>query len=421
MSYRDRVINHDDGQDIVSALNVIAGKIGNLGSRQQIYGYRLYLDVSDPNKRIVYIADNASYEPAYMDFTNDKFEYGSWKNAFFMPKPCMLTYAGQVAYYLNPDNYAQKENGEASNVADTSFGGNAMMEWGKIYYKRVSTDSYYEFYVSNYKIDSDYVCWNNYNANGETQHFYTPIYPGSYDGTRLRSLSGQENMVSQTASAERARAQANGSGWDIEQFVDRMLINDLLVLLGKSTNTQAVYGQGSVNNPWNDGKNIYSETTGTADKKGLFWGGSAGTTDIVKVFGMESYWGTEWRRYVGWVFANGIQKVKMTYGTEDGSTANGYNLTGDGYISIADSGITGNSGGYISGTKQTIYGRLPETLSGSSSTYDADVCRYDASIVAVARFGGYWPYGASCGAFSVNLSRTAGNAYSDIGASPSFK
>ena len=38
-----------------------------------------------------------------------------------------------VDHYLNPNDYTKKVNGSASKVADTSFGGNAMMEWPKIY------------------------------------------------------------------------------------------------------------------------------------------------------------------------------------------------------------------------------------------------------------------------------------------------
>ena len=38
----------------------------------------------------------------------------------------MLTYAGVVDHYLNPNDYTKKTDGTASSVTSTAFGGNAM-------------------------------------------------------------------------------------------------------------------------------------------------------------------------------------------------------------------------------------------------------------------------------------------------------
>ena len=105
-----------------------------------------------------------------------------------------------------------------------------------------------------------------------------------------------------------------------------MLINLLLLLLGKSTNSQTIFGFG------NTETSSVVINTGKMNTKGLFWG-SNNTTSGVKIFGMENWWGNQWRRIAGCVVDNGIQKVKMTYGQSDGSTINGYNSTGSGYIS----------------------------------------------------------------------------------------
>lgn len=63
-----------------------------------------------------------------MNYTTDTFDYGDWTGAFFMPKPCMLTFAGKVENYLNPDDYTLNLDGTASTIA-TSTTANAMMEW----------------------------------------------------------------------------------------------------------------------------------------------------------------------------------------------------------------------------------------------------------------------------------------------------
>ena len=58
--------------------------IGNLetknGSRLdkdvELYGFRIDQNESDPSSMISYIEDNRYYEPAFMDFTSGKFNYG---------------------------------------------------------------------------------------------------------------------------------------------------------------------------------------------------------------------------------------------------------------------------------------------------------------------------------------------------------
>jgi hypothetical protein len=49
------------------------------------------------------------------------FDYGSWANAFFMPKPCMVKFDGTRDYYLDPDDYKKKVNGLASDVDNLNY------------------------------------------------------------------------------------------------------------------------------------------------------------------------------------------------------------------------------------------------------------------------------------------------------------
>ena len=96
-----------------------------------VYGFHVDSSESDPSARVTYLEDAVGMTPAKMDFTSGKFKWGSWRNAFFLPKPCMLKFDGTVDYYLDPDNYDLKESGEASDVANDAYEGNAMMEWGQ--------------------------------------------------------------------------------------------------------------------------------------------------------------------------------------------------------------------------------------------------------------------------------------------------
>lgn len=389
--------------------------------RDYLFGYDLVKATSSPTGRVTYPSDvdNADFTPAAMNFTSGVFNYGGW--AFepgekFMPRPCMLTYAGVVDQYLNPDDYTKKVDGSSSDVANTSFGGNAMMEWPKIYTKRWEENGVYHFRCSDIPQDDDWDCWCNYDRNNnQIDHFYTPIYFGSLVSSKLRSISGASNSVSTTAANEITYAKANGDDWYTEVLADRLLLQDLLVMMARSTECQTAFGYGRCKS-----SNSSAIAPGTMNTKGMFWG-SNDQTSGVKVFGMENVWGNLWRRTAGWINANGTQKVKLTRGTHDGSTATDYNTDGSGYISVASATPSGTSGGYISSMKTEAYGRLPVTASGSSSTYEADGLWYNNGQVDYAFVGGDWAYDLMVGPFCATLRYAASASASGLGAALSCK
>ena len=386
-----------------------------------LFGYDLFLTNSNPAARVSYPSDvdNAGFTPAAMNFSTGVFNYGGWPSApgeKFMPRPCMLTYAGVVDHYLNPNDYTKKTDGTASSVTSTAFGGNAMMEWPKIWVKRWTEGNVYKFRCCDIQMDEDYECWCNYDRNNnEIDHFYTPIYFGSNVSNRMRSISGQANSVSTTADTEITLAKANGADWYTEVLADRLLIQDLLVMMGKTTECQTAFGHGRCKS-----NNTSAIGQGTMNTKGLFWG-STNQTDGVKVFGMENWWGNLWRRTAGWIVVNGIQKVKITRNTKDGSTVTDYNTTGNGYISISGATPTGTSGGYISGMKTEKFGRIPYQASGSASTYEADGLWFNNSGTFYALVGGRWNNGLVVGPFCAYLDSAASASSSTYGAALSCK
>ena len=398
-----------------------------------IYGFQINGSESDPAAAVTYLEDAVGMTPAHMDFSTGKFDYGSWENAFFMPRPCMLKSDGTVDYYLNPDNYALKEDGTASDIANTAYAGNAMMEWGrnghKIWLKilPIGDGSSAKVYISNHRADSKFFDYPFHNCKGESaEHFYTPIYNGSVISNTMRSLSGQTVSKTLAGTAEITAAKANNPStdelWNIECFADRLLINMLLILMGKSLNTQAVFGQG-LNSGGSEAIND-GFTTGVHNTKGLFYGTNDGTastyTNAVKIFGMENYYGFQWRRTNGLILNNGATKYKLTYGTEDGSSATGYNTDGTDY---KDAGVTpsGTSGGYISKAKFTEDGMFSDTMSGSASTYYCDGTWFNNTAVTFARFGGDSGNDAKVGAFYLSLFYAVSHASWSIGAALSCK
>lgn len=306
-----------------------------------IYGFHIDPTNTDCANAVTYLEDAIGKTPAAMG--SDEFSYGDWADAFFLPKPCMLKYDGTVDYYLDPDDYTKKLDGTASDVANLSYEGNAMMEWPKIWFKIVTTNTVGEasVYISNYKADDDYHCWSNLDCNGhEINHFYTAIYNGT--GTsKLRSMSGlalttSNGNGSNTYATEVSRAEANNTitqnkEWYIGTYGDYVLMLMLLVLMGKSLNGQGVYGIGLA--PSSNGQGVKeSYMTGALNDKGLFWGSKSSYTYGIKIFGMENFWGATWQRLAGCVSVGTTAYLKLTYSTADGTTATGYNADGTGYL-----------------------------------------------------------------------------------------
>lgn len=288
----------------------------------QVFAFHIDASQDNPKQNIEYLEDAVGATPAHMDFDSGEFDYGSWEDVFFMPKPCMLRSNGTVHSYLDPNDYTKTDQGEASLVADTSFDGNAMMEWGqegkRIWYKIVpDTDnaSSATVYIADHKHDNDYKAWSFLDNNGNLMdHFYTPIYNGGYDtSNKMRSISGLACGNNKSGSAELTAAQANNTTdakeWNTEVFCDILLINLLLMLIGKSTDTQGTFGYGN-HSGGTSASNLLP--CGTMNNKGLFWGADSSSSLGVKVFGMENYWGNIWRRYMGHVSSGSKQLYKLT-------------------------------------------------------------------------------------------------------------
>lgn len=423
------VMLDETGQAVKDAILQVAGAIK--GEKGVVYGFHVNGAESDPAAMVTYLKDAVGMTPAKMNFTDDYFDYGSWKDAFFMPRPCMLKYDGAVDYYLDPDDYTKKADGTASDVADTSYGGNAMMEWGqngkKIWLKvvpDVDTKSG-TVYIADHQVDSTFHAWSFINNQGIlVDHFYTPIYNGAKVDSKLRSISGLDYnylTTAMTAAQEVTAAKANNPGsdvlWNTEVYADIMLINFLLILIGKNMDTASVFGEGRRSQA-SAATSVLA--TGTMDTKGMFWGSNT-TAYGVKVFGMENWWGNQWRRYAGHINASGAEKVKLTYTTKDGSAATSYNTDGTDYLATGVAGHTGTSGGYCNEMRFTPYGMTPVAASGTSSTYYCDGLWFNDGQTDYALRGGACSNGAGVGAFCCSLDDAATAPYWAFGAAVSCK
>ena len=199
-------------------------------------------------------------------------------------------------------------------------------------------------------------------------------------------------------------------------LADYLLVRDLLVLIGKSTDTQTIFGNGY----YTGGSQVsHLKSSGARNANGLFYGTTASET--VKVFGIENFYGNLWKRIVGWIMVNGVQMIKLTRGTADGSAVDEYNMSGGGYISL---GLTpsGPTGSYISaGSLVAPYGFFPTQTNGSSSTYYTDGMWFNNDITAAALVGGACDAGLLVGAFAAVLYDAPSSAGWSFGSSLSCK
>lgn len=381
----------------------------------QLYGFKIDQNEGEPNTMIQYLddVDNANFIPASMDYINDKFYYGDWEDAWFIKKlkPCMLNYDGTVAYELDKNDYSKKLDGSPSDITNDNFEGNAMIGFPKIYWKIVDNgDNTVNVYLSDYKLDDDYVCWCNINELGEEiDYFYVAIYNSSLINSKIRSLSGKTMDGNHYFNTDFTNAQKNNidtqKAWNIELFVDKTLISLLLALMGKSTDTQTVFGYGY---------QTYGGKTGELDKKGMFYGGN--TSISMKVFGIENYWGNKYRYIAGYLLNGGKPKIKLTHGTLDGSTTEGYNTTGDGYIEM-DAIVS--STGYISKMMFSNNIMLPLETQGSATTKYCDYYVPNNTGVKYPVYGSY--NNTQPGAFYANFNSASSSYDTAVGSRLSCK
>lgn len=424
------IVLDETGKKIQEALEGIRTELS--GKRIKIYGFHVDGSESDPDSMITYLEDAVGMTPAHMDYTNDKFDYGSWGDAWFIKecKPCILGQNGIVQKYLDPNDYTKDVDGNTVTIDENLTGANVMVEFPKIWMKVVpdADPKSGSVYISNEQVDSGYHDFPYIDHRGRHQeHFYMAAYNSSTISNVLRSISGQTTTKTKSLSGttEISYAEANGTGWSTEHAGQVMLINFLLMLIGKSTNTQSVFGEGlhtsgseAVNN---------SFPTGVHNTKGLFYGTNSGAaatyTNAVKVFGIENLYGFQWRRYRGDILDSGVLKIKLCYGTEDGSTTHNFNTDGTGYRTVTNGAPSGTSGQYISQMTFDDGGMYAKTANNSDAGTNKAYCDgywFNGSGVRFAFRGGGSDGGSTVGAFCVYRYSAVSFVAWSIGAAVSY-
>lgn len=338
---------------------------GNIGTKSGRFGIRIDKRNSDPATRCEYIFDAKGMGPCGMDFTNGKFNYGDWGDLWFVKKnkPVMLKPDGTVDYILDANDYTKQEGGAASDVANTSYDGNAMASIPLVYVKRWEDGRYEYEVISETPFNDTYKAFAHTDANGQIKdYFFYSMFGGSGNAAKIRSLSGQSLARSLTAVQEIAGCTANGAGWYTHTWSQRELIRTLCLLMGCSTDLQSIFGNGNCRSA-SDASGMLA--TGTLKDKGQFYGYNT-SGNQVKVFHIEKFWGDQWDRVAGVINDHGKIYVKMT------PEGNGYRVTD--VTGYEDTGLKAPAGlaSYINGMHCDEHGMIPNLATGSGSTFYCD-------------------------------------------------
>ena len=319
-------------------------------------------------------------------------------NIFKDIKPCVFK-NGAVNYYLKPDDFTKKANGEPADIT-SGTDGDVMIEIPKVGVKISNSGSTLTVQITD---DPNAGGFNYYahtrDSEGDREKLYVGAFLGYETGSKLRSLSGKTPTANKTIGAFRTLAQANGAGYDQLSFYPLTLLQCLYLIRYKNLNSQAALGKG-----YTDTDNSEAINTGGTVSKGMNFGEQTGKQQM-KFLGIEDFWGNLYY----WI--DGLYSTsdyKATTATKN------FNDTGSGY---SDKGKLSSSSisGYMKAPQGTNeLGFIIKTGDGSDSTFFADYGYFYSDCLPC--FGGDWDYGSDAGAFQLNVCDSASVADGYVGA-----
>lgn len=343
-----------------------------------VFGVSIDLTNSNPETSVTYTDDAIGMEAGS----------SAWyeKEIFKDIRPCLFK-DGAVVGYLNPDNFAQFEDGSAADIT-SGDAGDVMIEIPKTGYKITNANNVLTVQITN-DPKKDGFCYKAHTrANeGDREKLYIGAFLGSNKANKLRSLSGVAPQNNTTLTDFRIQAKANGAGYDLFAFYPMTLLQCLYLIKYKNLNSQAALGEGYTGDmDWE----FMAKNTGATIDKGMDYG-SADAMEQMKFLGIEDFWGNLYQWIDGLVSSNDGNALVAT---------DNFNDTGDGYT---DAGFVSNGdGGYLKvpqGTNELgfMYGQG----GGSATTYFSDYAGFGPGCVPY--FGGSFGDGSDAGAFQLNV------------------
>lgn len=321
---------------------------------------------------------------------------GNW-DEWFGEYPVLFK-NGKEIVRINRNNYAQDINGNAIDITSGNAG-DVMVAFPRRGL-RISTDANNVVTISmtDEPDNPEFKYYAHRRGNTQKDVFYLGAYKGFVDtNNKLRSLSGKTPTASKTIGTFRTHAHNNGTGYEQSGFYQLTFRQAMYVLKYKNLNSQEQVGMGYVG-----GTSV--QPTGATNTRGMQWG-STSSTEQMKLFGIEDFWGniSEWLD--GFASNGNYDILTATDNFNDGGT--GYGLYSSGASSAIDGYMT-----KIQGT--TEKGFFTKAANGSQSTYYADLGYFRAS--RIANHGGWCSGTTYIGAFFLALYHGTSTAQGDLAA-----
>lgn len=386
-------------------------KIYNALVPDAVYGFIEHMDILAPGQRIEYTGANKDYTPLTVNKETGAATYNSWADFPWLVanKPYMVHSDGTPDYQLNENDYTLKQDGSASDVANSAYDGGAFAWAMKIYKQEyvVGSDRVVNFSITKrdgYEpvgfIDSD---------NKELEGVWIPMFYGSIIENKMKCISGNQPCYNNATAAEKTAIDAFGTR---ARFLGGPIVEtliDLMILFAKTTDLQGAYGSGNCS-----GYDASLTPTMGVKPNAVIGGGQFyGTSDgkhLNKIFHsivLGSY--QQWMRDPYTVCVNGRVKVSKNYS---------YDITGAAYSEggiiypETVSGVYPHKYRVING-----FGAIPiAPYKGSSALGGTDGHWVNVGIVAVALRFGACGDGLFCGPRALALAYAASVASWHFGA-----
>lgn len=306
-------------------------------------------------------------------------------DTIFGYKPCIMQ-NGNVVGYLNPNDFSKYEDGSTAPITDSNY--DVMIEFPRRGLNISTSGNIVSVSLTNNPNDSNFQYLAHKRGNVQKDYFYLGAYVMSNE---YKSVSGQSPLVNMTLINFINGTHTRGAGYEIMAFYQYTYIQALYVLKYGNLNSQQALGQGYVGGS-------SAQATGATNTKGMCYGSSS-TTDRVKLFGLEDFWGNVYQCLSG-LYSDDTRNLLTTtdnFGTDTSASAWEYNVA---------SGISSNISGWVSKVQgSNNSGFVVKEISGSATTFFCDESYFTASQFPFV--GGSWDDDDNAGVFYSHVSNSA--------------
>lgn len=316
-------------------------------------------------------------------------------DTIFGYKPCIMQ-NGNVVGYLNPNDFSKYEDGSTAPITDSNY--DVMIEFPRRGLNISTSGDIVSVSLTDNPNDSNFQYLAHKRGNVQKDYFYLGAYVMT---SGYRSVSGQSPLVNVNLTDFITNTHSTrGSGYEIMAFYQHTYIQALYILKYGNLNSQQALGRGYI-------RGSSAQTTGVTNTKGMCYGSSS-TTDRVKLFGLEDFWGNVYQ-WLGGLYSDNNRNLLTTtdnFGTNTSTSAWEYNVPSEVSSNIAN-WVSKVQGGNNSGF-------VVKEVSGSATTF---FCAFGYLYANCFPYvGGYWDDGDGVGVFLHFVTYVASITVSRLGA-----